>query len=205
VTIQSQIPRYGSNLAAVLALIRLRVFLALILALVWCGFLIVFRTLWTHSFDYAFLVWNLGLAFAPLFFSLVFAAQKHFALRIASGLCWLAFFPNAPYVVTDLIHLRSFNSGPIWLDILLLSSCAGTALAMGYLSLSLIHDHLAALGRPVLAWAIAICALGLSGFGIYLGRFLRWRSIDLLLNPLAKRATLWKGWSIRSRTTELGA
>ena len=97
---------------------------------------------------------------------------------------WLLFLPNAPYILTDLIHLRTVRSGPIWLDLLLLVSCAATGLAAGYCSLRQIHLLFQSHGWPRLGWVLAVSTPFLAGFGIYLGRFLRWRSIDIWMNPM---------------------
>jgi uncharacterized membrane protein len=155
------------------------------LLLSWCGSLLLFRILWTWKLDYSFLVWNLGLAAMPLFFSLAFNYATHRALQIAAFSLWLLFFPNAPYLVTDLVHLRSYNSAPVWFDILLLFSSAGVGLVITYLSWSQIHDRLLRVSGTVVAWAVALVAPFGAAFGIYLGRFLRWRSIDIFQRPLS--------------------
>jgi uncharacterized membrane protein len=162
----------------------LRLALVLVAALVWCGFLIVLRTLWTWSFDYAFLVWNLGLATIPIVVSSLIVRQTHWICRAGLAPVWLLFLPNAPYMITDFIHLRALDSGPLWLDVLMVSSCAGTGLAMGYLSLMQIHSLFIRARKARLGWLVTTGALFLSGFGIYLGRFLRWRSVDLFRDPL---------------------
>lgn len=141
------------------------------------------RTAWTRSSDYAFLVWNLGLASAPMFFSTLVISQRRSSLRLLFGLLWLLFLPNAPYIITDFFHIRTLNSGPLWLDVLMLSSCAATGLALAYCSAIQIHRLFNSAGRPVLGWSVALLAMFLSGFGIYLGRFLRWRSIDIAHDP----------------------
>ena len=130
------------------------------------------------------MVWNLGLAAAPLVFSELLTAQSKQYLRITFAALWLLFFPNAPYIITDLVHLRTIQSGPIWFDILLVVSCAGTGLAMGFISLSQVQDQFTNAQKAFTGWLIAITALGLASFGIYLGRFLRWHSIDIVRNPL---------------------
>jgi uncharacterized membrane protein len=157
--------------------LRLAIVLAAVLA--WCGLLILGRTLWTWSFDYAFLVWNLGLATIPIILSSLIVWQSHWISRAVLAPLWLLFLPNAPYMITDFIHLRTVDSGPLWLDVLLLASCAGTGLVVGYFSVMQVQS----IFRPRLGWLAAITALLLSGLGIYLGRFLRWRSVDLFRDP----------------------
>lgn len=152
------------------------------LALAWCFSVLIFRTLWTWNLDYAFLIWNLGLATCPLMFAILFTATSSNMARVSFFLLWLLFLPNAPYIITDFIHLTDYHSGPLWLDIILLFSCALTGLAIGFYSLGKVHDHFAE-RSPRLGWMIVIATSFLCGFGIYLGRFLRWRSVDLFQRP----------------------
>jgi uncharacterized membrane protein len=96
---------------------------------------------------------------------------------------WLLFFPNAPYIITDLLHLTRRSAVPIWYDSLMVFSYALVGLLAGLLSLYLIHrvmDRL--LGRGA-ARLVVTGSLLLAGFGVYLGRFERWNSWDLLTNP----------------------
>jgi uncharacterized membrane protein len=159
------------------------------LLLTWCAALLAFRVFWTWTLDYTFLVWNLALAAMPIIFSAVFARAQNRVALFAAFTLWLLFFPNAPYLITDFLHLRNFTSAPIWFDILLLFSSAGAGLAIAYISLSQIHNRLLALNRPTLAWSIAILAPFAAAFGIYLGRFLRWRSVDVFQTPSASLPT----------------
>jgi uncharacterized membrane protein len=140
----------------------------------------------THDHRYTFLLWNLFLAWVPLI-----AAAAAFALarRGVGGLVgvlvavWLLFFPNAPYLRTAFIHLHGTGPSPVWFDALLLSSVAWTALMLGFVSLYLIH---AIIGRRVGAaagWIVVVCALGLASFGVYLGRFARFNSWDVVTRP----------------------
>ena len=163
---------------------NLKTIILLAVAGAWCGFLILFRMLWTQSFDYVFLVWNLGLAIAPFLFSTLSCLQSRLSLRVFFGLLWFLFLPNAPYLITDLFHLRVLASGPIWLDVLMLTSCAATGLALAYASARQIQAMFHTAGKPVTGWAVALSGMFLCGFGIYLGRFLRWRSIDLFHEPV---------------------
>jgi uncharacterized membrane protein len=163
--------------------IRFATIITLLLA--WCAALLAFRVLWTWKLHYTFLVWNLALAAMPVLFSTLFVHSRHRLLSVGAFTLWLLFFPNAPYLITDFIHLRNHTSAPIWFDILLLFSAASVGLTTAYISLSQIHDRLSALNRPALARAVAITAPFAAGFGIYLGRFLRWRTIDIIQNPLS--------------------
>src|SRR5262245_61828292 len=106
--------------------------------------LVVARVGWTRHLHYAFLIWNLFLAWLPLVFALL-ADERYRKVRKAdwhfAGLlvAWLLFFPNAPYIFTDLIHLTTHYYTHFWVDLVLVLSCALTGLVLGFLSLYLIH------------------------------------------------------------------
>jgi len=155
--------------------------------LFWCACMIAVRIKRTGSGYYAFLVANLFLAGVPLFFSSVlrFAAHRelHWPIRLAIFCLWLLFLPNAPYILTDILHLTRASHAPAWYDLALLLSCAGTGLLLGYLSLIDVQAIVARSLGPACSWILAMVSLVLSGFAIYLGRFLRWNSWDVLVEP----------------------
>ncbi|MEW5871110.1 MAG: DUF1361 domain-containing protein [Chloroflexota bacterium] len=136
---------------------------------------------------YANLVWNLVLAWVPYLFSLLAAAlhtlfPRRGWLLVFPGLIWLAFFPNAPYILTDFLHLTVRADVPIWYDNLLLVSFSWTGIFLAMASLrtmqSLVKAHLGGL----VSWFFVAITLGLTGLGIYLGRFERWNSWDLVFH-----------------------
>ena len=153
----------------------------------WCLFLLIIRIERSGSTYYKFLAWNLFLAAVPLAAS---SAMLRLAARNASRLAqlgcfafWLIFFPNAPYVLTDLVHLTPRPPVPMWYDLALILSCGGTGLVFGYLSMIQVHGIMARRFGEKIGWSIAISSLLLSGFGIYLGRFLRLNSWDIARKP----------------------
>jgi uncharacterized membrane protein len=153
----------------------------------WSTCLIALRVERTGSRYYLFLIWNLFLAGIPLVAStgLRLARRWRFPLIIQAGCFgfWLLFLPNAPYILTDLLHLTASSPAPAWYDLALLLSCAGTGLLLGYLSLMDVHDIVAKNLGTAIGWALALSSLLLTGFAIYLGRFLRWNSWDVLTRP----------------------
>ncbi len=159
--------------------------LALLLATGFCVALLAARVHYTGSHGYLFLLWNLFLAWVPFLVSLaLFVPRKVPALLlVVGGVLWLAFFPNAPYIVTDFIHLRKVGAAPVWFDAMLIASFAWTGLVLGIGSLhqmqSLVRERLGV----VAGWSFALVALCLGGIGVYLGRFGRWNSWDLLVQP----------------------
>jgi uncharacterized membrane protein len=154
--------------------------------LLWCGALLSCMMSRTADNLSRGLVWNLFLAFLPLLFSAAFqtasAKRRHIAAS-AYFFLWLLFLPNAPYILTDLFHLSPRPNVPLWFMLALLLSCAGTGTLLGYLSLIKVQSAVNQRFGKAIGWAVAVCASMLCGFGIYLGRFLRWNSWDALAHP----------------------
>lgn len=149
-------------------------------------FLLMIRLKVTHSFFYLFLVWNLFLAIIPFSISAYLKEKNNLskAALIIWSLIWLLFIPNAPYMVTDLVHLRLSPLSIICFDILMILLFALTGLFSFYVSVSdmkiLVENHL----NISIPKYIQIALLFLVSFGVYLGRFLRFNSWDLIKNPL---------------------
>lgn len=164
-------------------------FLAMVLASVLCCGLVVVRKFYAGTTGYTFFFWNLFLAWVPLMASLLFyglAARRsrRWFVMFGAAVMWFLFFPNAPYIVTDLVHLHQRPPVPYWYDIICVMAFAQTGLFVGYLSLYLMQEVVRAwLGRWC-GWIFALAMMGLSAFGIYLGRFLRWNSWDAFTDPL---------------------
>jgi uncharacterized membrane protein len=133
--------------------------------------------------DLDYLVWNLFLAWIPWVAAHAVARARSRLACAAAGAVWLLFLPNAPYLVTDLVHLQPRPPVPASFDVLLFASFALAGCALAWGSLDAVHARLArALGRASAAVAVAGVLL-LTGFGVYLGRFERWNSWDLLARP----------------------
>lgn len=130
-----------------------------------------------------FLPWNLFLAWIPWVAARGVERLRGGVASAAAGAVWLAFLPNAPYLVTDLVHLRPRPPVPASFDVLLFASFALAGCALGWASLETVHARLArAAGRARAALAVGAVLL-LTGFGVYLGRFGRWNSWDLVARP----------------------
>jgi uncharacterized membrane protein len=162
--------------------------LALVLASLLSCALVVVRAFYSGTTAYGFFFWNLFLAWVPLaaallFYGLAARQSRSFPLLGAAAVVWFLFFPNAPYIVTDLVHLREARPVPYWYDIICVMAFAQTGLFLGYLSLYLMQEVVRAWVGRWLGWLFALAMLGLSAFGVYLGRFLRWNSWDALVAP----------------------
>ncbi len=157
--------------------------------LIWCLGLIAIRVLRTGSPGFLFLAWNLFLACVPLALSrTAVSMNRRGASSLAQGtlfLFWLLFLPNAPYIITDLVHVVPPTGIRSWYDTGTVLSCAAAGLLVGYLSLrdmqQLVEDRF---GNAV-GWVMVGAASMLSGFGVYLGRVMRWNSWDAVTNPVA--------------------
>lgn len=146
------------------------------------------RVIHTHSPAYIFLSWNLTLAWVPYIFSLL-AAQLHqwkracwWALLPYAAL-WMLFFPNAPYILTDLLHLWNIPPAIWWYDIGMVAAFAWSGCFLAVASLQIMQQIVRSYLGQLAGWAFALLALGLSGLGVYLGRVVRFNSWDLFLSP----------------------
>lgn len=149
-----------------------------------CLFMITLRITFYGSTRYIFLVWNLFLAWIPFLISLLLSSSEARKRNkfLVSGilLSWLLFFPNSPYIVTDLIHLKLQSKAPIWFDSLLVILFAWTGLMLGFCSLYKVHVFIEKYFSRYVCWGLILSVIVLCGYGIYLGRFERWNSWDVV-------------------------
>jgi uncharacterized membrane protein len=150
--------------------------------------LLIGRIYLSRSGTYFFLTWNLFLAWLPYLGSLWATYLHHrqpgrWQILLIPGLLWLIFFPNAPYIITDFVHLRPREPLPIWYDLGMLSAFAWAGLFLAVFSLRAMQGVVKALVGAPASWLFVASVLGLSGLGIYLGRFLGWNSWDLFFQP----------------------
>src|SRR5450756_1091451 len=131
--------------------------LAMMFASTVCLALVATRMILDGSLHYAFLAWNLFLAWLPLIFALLLCEQhvqgRQRRWRLAGwGLTWLLFFPNAPYIFTDLTHLTNRFYGHYWTNMMLILSCALTGLMLGFVSLYIVQSVVADRYGRVTGW-----------------------------------------------------
>jgi uncharacterized membrane protein len=153
---------------------------------IFCFSLSAFRYYISDTKVFLFLNWNLFLAWIPLLLSsfiLAFNIKSKISL-IFIIIVWILFFPNSPYILTDLFHLKARNTIPIWYDLIVILSYAWTGLICGFISLNDIEQRLSDYyGKRNFINGLIVFFLFMSSFGVYLGRFLRWNSWDVLNNP----------------------
>jgi len=166
---------------------RLVTVLGLLLASLFCVGLVVLRMIESGSSDFSGLIWNLFLAWIP--FALAVAVYDGWRRKrargtlVVLGALWLLFFPNAPYIVTDFVHLERTADAPYWYDAITVSAFAWTGVLLGFASLFLVQTVVRQWRGVVAGWVFAVVALALGSLGIYLGRFLRLNSWDALEHP----------------------
>lgn len=169
-----------------------RKYLPLIEALIISNFvslLLFFVRVWgAESFRFWFLFWNLLLGAVPLLFAgLLLKGLRRWRWlswqNLGLSFLWLGFLPNSFYILTDLMHIHMTGEINILFDVVLFSSCIFNSFVLGYISLYLVHHELLKRVRYQLAHAAAGIVLFACSFAIYLGRFLRWNSWDVLAHP----------------------
>jgi uncharacterized membrane protein len=146
------------------------------------------RIFLTGKLTFIFLIWNLFLGWIPLVLA-QYLTQHHQKIsslkRYGIAAMWLLFFPNAPYMLTDFVHLKNPMIMPWWYDLLLVSAFAMSSMALGLWSLRLMQKIIASRFNENIALLFVACCAFLASFGVYLGRFLRWNSWDLFTQPIA--------------------
>jgi uncharacterized membrane protein len=169
---------------------QLAVLASLAFASAVCIGLLLLRIVRSHGLTHIYLLWNLFLAWLPMVCSLaaynVYKRSSRLSWLVVGtcALVWLLFFPNAPYLLTDLIHLNPQGDVPFWFDLILIVAFAWTGSFLGLISLFLMQALVRKAIGTIASWLFALGVLGVSGFGIYLGRFLRWNSWDVITNPV---------------------
>ena len=157
-----------------------------------CGFsflLLSARIFVTGHMTYLFLVWNLFLAFVPYaitqWASVDTNILKNRVKLIAMLFTWLLFIPNSFYILTDLFHLDAFDSAPKWFDLLLIFSFAWNGIVLGIVSIRKIETIMENVTGRNSSLLIVFIVMWLNAFGIYIGRYLRFNSWDIVMQPFS--------------------
>lgn len=147
------------------------------------------RMVVTQRPEYIFLPWNLFLAFIPYQLACWLmnrvAVMENKLKLTAALIAWLLFIPNSFYIITDFFHFAKVRSAPQWFDLLLLFSFAWNGILFGILSLRKVEMIIRiTLGKSI-SFVIVLLVMWLIAFGIYIGRFLRFNSWDVLTDPFS--------------------
>jgi uncharacterized membrane protein len=157
-----------------------------------CGFsvaLLFIKIILSGHLTHVFLAWNLFLAFVPFFISRWMTAHQR-ALKskiklVALVFFWIIFMPNSFYIVTDLFHLNNFDNKHSWFDLTLILSFSWNGILFGVLSIQKMEMLLKKRLDKSISF-LALCAvMWLNAFGIYIGRYLRFNSWDIFINPFS--------------------
>jgi len=152
-------------------------------------FLFLFRVWSGQSLRYGFLPWNLLLAWLPAIFAALLRKRlykKRFLdpLNLVLLALWLLFLPNSFYIVSDLIHLYDTGEVSMLYDAVLFMSFIFNGYLAGFLSVHIVHAQLLKRISERLAHSIITGVFLLCGFAIYLGRYMRWNTWDVVVHPL---------------------
>jgi uncharacterized membrane protein len=169
---------------------NLAVFVLLNLSCFVCISLVAARVAYTDSTRHTGLIWNLFLAWIPFILAYITHAISwkrtwlYFVIPFIAFV-WFLFFPNAPYMLTDLQDLaRAGGVGaPLWYDVIIIVWCSWTGTLLGIISLYLMQDIIFRTINRWVGWAFVFVISGISSFGMYIGRFVRLNSWDILQNP----------------------
>lgn len=156
---------------------------AIALLILFCVVTLLIRVQLTQSLFFSFLLWNLFLAMIPYIISEWIQTSENSKIKvILVTSVWLLFLPNAPYLVTDFIHLHHLKSTLVWYDLCMLFSFAATGILLAVISMHTIYNTITKIYTEKIAYNFIIVSSFLSGFGIYLGRFLRLNSWHIFTN-----------------------
>jgi len=150
--------------------------------------MVAFRVLYTGQSFYLFLVWNLFLAYLPYALSTLLYRRidwiENTGKLVVLSVCWLLFIPNAFYLITDLVHLEYRYVVPFWYDLVLILSFVWNGMLLGILSVRQMEKIVAAKWQLKNAAYFIYPVMFLNALGVYIGRYLRFNSWDVLTNPL---------------------
>lgn len=162
-----------------------------LLATLGCISLVLFRILLSGRSTYNFMILNLALAWIPFIFSTTLVHVKHKKRQshvriklLILGILWILFIPNAPYLLTDFIHLKLRDNIPLWYDVLLLESFTLLGLLLGTISSMQIEHILKDRVGKTTSTYISIGIFFLISCGVALGRFFRFNSWDVFISPI---------------------
>ncbi|PWT77366.1 MAG: hypothetical protein C5B59_04210 [Bacteroidetes bacterium] len=152
--------------------------------------LVFIRILYTGRITFLSLVWNLFLACVPYLITRKLHAnsfwKKSKLIFVFLFIVWLLFIPNSFYIITDLFHLIDSVSHPVvpvWFSLLLIFSFAWNGLVMGILSVRQMEKMVGYLIPKLPEHLFVYPIMCLNAFGVYIGRWLRYNSWDVVANP----------------------
>src|SRR4051812_29524196 len=178
---------------------NLRVPLLTLIGATALGFVIIAaRIVLTGRAQHLNLISNLFLASVPLILALRVESLQRSGRSGGQfwiiAVAWLLFFPNAPYIITDLTHLKHIVNARWWTDLIIILFFALIGLVLAFISLHRMQTVVCRRHGWTMGWMFVIAVAFLSGFGVYLGRFERWNSWDVVVNPVGLLADSFNWW-----------
>ena len=156
--------------------------------------LLLVRVIVTGSLNYLFLPWNLFLAFIPYWITgwvTRDGTRMKNKLKLVPALAlWLLFVPNSFYIITDLFHLTHIETAPKWFDLLLVFSFAWNGIVCGIISLRRVELIMLTGSGKKFSMLMIFGVIWLNAFGIYIGRYLRFNSWDIVNDPFSLLAEI---------------
>jgi uncharacterized membrane protein len=152
--------------------------------------LVVARIIHTGRLTFGLMPWNLFLAYVPYFISTMLTQhgqEINKGLKAVVLIIWLLFIPNSFYILTDLFHLADNHRDPRvpeWFDLVLILSFAWNGLLLGILSIRQVEKLLAPRASSLGRWVFLCPVMILNSFGVYIGRYLRYNSWDVVTSPV---------------------
>lgn len=149
--------------------------------------MVLVRVVYTGERDFLFLLWNLFLAYIPYFLSGWLSRTPSWAAYwrkfSVAFIVWLLFIPNSFYILTDLFHLGGHPGAPLWYDLALIISFAWNGLLLGILSVRQMEKIVQLYLPGNTNWFFLYPVMVLNALGVYIGRYLRFNSWDVITNP----------------------
>lgn len=154
----------------------------LALSMLFSLLMVTARVVITGQLTFISLSWNLFLAWIPYALTCWMPAICKSRWSFAALFClWLLFVPNSFYILTDLFHLGSQNNVPLWYDLALINSFAWNGLLLGVLSVRKMEKLVQTKQELLFIYPIMF----LNALGVYIGRYYRYNSWDVVTNPFA--------------------
>ena len=165
-----------------------RLVMLLLLTTIIASGLVITRVYITHHLTFLFLLWNLFLAWIPFFISRYMmysdTSKRKWYRNLGLFLVWLIFFPNAPYILTDLVHLQHRSDMPFWYDMMILLFFCFNSLFLAFASMIHMKRVIDKFFRQTLSHIIILLIFIMTSLGVYIGRFQRYNSWDILTDPV---------------------
>ncbi len=146
------------------------------------------RSIATGTAQFSFMAWNLVLSLVALVTAVSFVVYRQKSSKYLSWVffvLWVFLLPNTFYMLTDFVHVRESGDINMLFDIVLVGLFAMNGFVHGLLSIFIVHKTLIKRFQKIYVHASIVIIMLSSSFAVDMGRYLRWNSWDVLINPRA--------------------